>query len=199
MKKIIITSLLFLFATALIAQKDLMGITWNINFPTNNDYLNKTSFAGGKIEYRHFLHEKNMSVGLALDWSTYEQHIPRQTLEKPDGNGAVTSDFIAQVYQVPFTATFHYYFEERKRFQPYLGIALGAQYLEQDLYYNVYVNEENNWGFVARPEFGFIAKTHSGWGLVLGANYSYATNKTDLINSNSFKNWGVNIGIMFGQ
>src|SRR5215203_5657081 len=111
MKKIILISLLSLFASAVIAQKNLVGIAWDINFPNNDNYLNKTSFSGGKIEYRKFLHGKNISVGLALDWASYEQYIPRQTFEKPDGSGAITGDFVAEAYQVPFTATAHYYFE----------------------------------------------------------------------------------------
>src|SRR3982751_795301 len=113
MKKIVIVSAFLFFVIATVsAQKDLLGVSWGINFPTNNDYLNKTSFAGGRIEYRHFLrHNENVTLGLSLDWSSYEQHIPRQTFQKPDGNSAVTSDFVATAYQVPFTATAHYYFK----------------------------------------------------------------------------------------
>src|SRR4051794_6434036 len=112
MKKIIIiSSMIFLFAVSGVAQKNLMGIGWEINFPTNTDYVDKTSYSGGKIEYRHFF-KKNVSGGLALNWCTYEQHLPRQTFQKPDGNSAVTSDFVAQIYQVPITATVHYYLKE---------------------------------------------------------------------------------------
>ena len=176
MKKLLITSLLFISVTAVIAQKNLIGVAWDVNFPSNNGYLNKTSFGGGKIEYRHFLKGKNISAGLALDWSNYEQSFARQTFEKPDGSGAITSDFVAQVYQVPFTATVHYYFEGSKKVEPYIGVALGGQYMEQSLYYNVYVSDDNNWGFVARPELGLIINPqHKGWGFLVGAYYSYAT------------------------
>ena len=198
MKKLIITSVLFLSATVIFAQSNLMGVTWNINFPTNTDYLTKTSFAGGRIDYRHFIKHTNFSFGFALDWASYEQYFPRQTFQKPDGNGAVTSDFVAQVYQVPLVATLHYYFKESKMLKPYASIGLGASYMEQNLYYNVYTSGENNWGFVARPELGAIIKPHgNGWGILVGANYSIATNKTDLINSNSFSNFGLNIGFVF--
>src|ERR1043166_7381147 len=160
MKKLIISlSLVFLFAASGVAQKNLFGIGWEINMPSNNGYLTKTSFAGGKAEYRHLLKHKNISVGLAVNWCTYEQHIPRQTFESGDGNTAVTSDFVAQVYQLPFTASVHYYFNEKsKMLKPFAGIALGGQYMEQSLYYNVYISENKNWGFVARPELGAIYK-----------------------------------------
>jgi outer membrane protein W len=200
MKKIMITGVIALLATTGFAQKNLFGIAWEINFPNNSDYITKASFAGGKIDYRHFF-KKNISAGLALNWATYEQYLPRQTFVKPDGNSAVTSDFVAQSYQLPITATVHYYFEKNKMFQPYVGLALGGQYLQQSLYYNVYVSDDDNWGFVARPELGTVIRVHPdhGWGFLVAANYSYATNKTDLLDNNSFKNFGISIGVVFEQ
>jgi hypothetical protein len=38
-----------------------------------------------------------------------------------------------------------------------------------------------------------------GWGFIVAANYSYATNKTDVIGSNSFTNFGVTIGVVVGH
>ena len=200
-KLIIIASLILLFSTAGLAQKNAFGFSWEINMPSNNGYLDKTSYAGGKVEYRHLLKYKNVSVGLAINWATYEQHIPRQTFQGSDGNSAVTSDFVAQVYQLPFTATAHYYFQEGKPLRPYVGIALGGQYMEQSLYYNVYISENKNWGFVARPELGAIYKPKNArtWGILGALNYSYATNTTDLIDNNSFNNFGITLGVIFGQ
>jgi len=204
MKKIsIFLPLLFLIAvkgyTQGYTQKNFFAVAWEINVPNNTDYLSKTSYSGGKLDYRYFF-KHNMSAGIALNWATYEEHLPRQTFTKPDGNSAVTSDFIAQAYQIPITATFHYYFEESKLFKPYIGVALGGQNLEQSLYYNVYVSEDNNWGFVARPELGTIinlSQHNKSVGLLVAANYSFATNKTELLNKDSFKNFGISIGVAF--
>lgn len=200
MKKISISlSLILLIAVTGYSQKNLFAVSWEVNIPNNSDYLNKTSLAGGKFDYRYFV-KKNLSVGLALNWATYEQHIPRTTFQKPDGSAAVTTDFVAQVYQLPITATAHYYLKETKRLMPYVGIALGGQYLEQSLYYNVYVSDNNNWGFVARPEIGTVihlSETNKTWGLLLAASYSFATNKNELINTDSFKNLGISIGLAF--
>ncbi|HEY1871945.1 MAG TPA: hypothetical protein VGG71_12860, partial [Chitinophagaceae bacterium] len=170
MKKSIITSaLLLMIITTVTAQKNLFAVDWGINFPNNNGYLTKTSYSGGKLDYRHFF-KQNMSFGFALDWASYEQYIPRQTFQKADGSGAVTSDFDAVAYQVPFTGSFHYYFDQKKRLRPYVGAALGGQYLEQSLYYNVYVTDDDNWGFVARPEVGLLINPNSKyWGLQVAA------------------------------
>src|SRR5881275_2837090 len=95
----------------------------------------------------------------------------KRTFVKPDGNSAVTSDFVAQSYQLPITATVHYYFKETKLLKPYAGIALGGQYVQQSLYYNVYVSDDDNWGFVARPEVGVIIKPneYKEWGILIAA------------------------------
>jgi hypothetical protein len=202
MKKVYITTALLCFVAATgFAQKSLFGVGWNINFPKNDGYLTKTSYAGGKLEYRHFINQ-NFSVGAALDWTTFEQHLPKQTFEKPDGSSAVTSDFIIQSYHLPVTAIGHYYWKQTKILRPYVGVALGGNYVEQSLYYNVYVSDENNWGFVVRPELGTLiipGGIFQGWGIIVAANYSYATNKTEIINKSDFKNVGVTLGFVFGQ
>ena len=205
MKKLIITASLFLLTTsAILAQNtqltNLFGIGWNINFPNNSPYLSKTSYAGGKIEYRHFSHSGNLSFGLALDWANYEQHIPTQTVHSPDGNSAITSDYIAQASQLPIMATTHYYFKASKMLKPFIGLGVGTTYMDQSLYYNVYVSSVNNWGFAIRPELGtLIIPNYHNFGFLLGVNYLYSTNKTDIVNLSSFQNFGINIGVVFTQ
>ena len=199
MKKLSVLLLIILALPAKhFAQHNLVGFNWEINFPNNGDYLTKASYSGAKLEYRHFL-KKNLSIGIALDWATYEEYFPRQTFEKPDGNAAITTDFVAQAYQVPITGTVHYYFSEGKFLRPFAGLALGGQYLEQTLYYNVYATDDDNWGFVVRPEIGTIIKMSENFGFLAGAHYSYSTNKTDILNRNSFSNFGFDIGVVFNQ
>ena len=81
-----------------------------------------------------------------------------------------------------------------------MGAALGGQYLEQSLYYNVYVSDDNNWGFVARPELGVLIIPHDKyWGFLVAAYYSYGTNHTDIIKIDSFNNFGISLGVVFGE
>jgi outer membrane protein W len=200
MKKIITIVLITLFISgAALAQKNVYAISWEVNFPNNENYISKTSFTGGKIEYRHIF-PKNFSIGLAMNWATYEEYSPRRTLEKPDGSSAITSDYIVQAYQLPITATAHYYFKSSKLLHPYAGIAIGGQYMEQSLYYNVYVSDDNNWGFVVRPEVGVLIKPDKFgyWGILIGASYSYSTNKIALLNEDKFSNIGLSLGVAFG-
>jgi outer membrane protein W len=203
MKKAIALSIIICsFSATGFTQKSLFAIGWEMNFPGNGDYVTKPSYAGAKLDYRYFINS-NLSAGIAFNWATYEEYLPRQTFQKPDGNSAVTSDFVAQSYQLPIALNCHYYFghEKTRLLKPYAGIALGAQYLEQTLYYNVYVTEENSWGFVARPELGVLITPSSFNGVAfhVAATYSYATNKTDLVDLGSFKNLGITIGMAFGR
>src|SRR5438045_367806 len=131
MKKLFITSiLLFILGATSFAQQHgyLLGFAWEPNFPKNSGYLNQTSFRGGKFEYRYYI-KKEFSVGLAMNWATYEQYFPPHTYEKADGSMAINGDFLAQAYQFPLTATAHYYFHETNIFKPYAGIAIGGQYM----------------------------------------------------------------------
>jgi hypothetical protein len=201
MKKIILTtSLLIFFSAAAFTQMNVFGVHWEVNIPTSGDYLTETSWSGGRVEYRHFLKGKDISVGLAMSWDGYDQYFSRQTYQKADGNSAITSDFVAHVYTLPLTATSHYYFARKGKVRPFAGLGLGAQYMEQKLYYNVYESDEYNWGFIARPEVGiFIGPPNSIGGINVSAGWSFATNKNGITQKDSFTNFSLTLGVLFGE
>lgn len=204
MKKLII--LLYISAisvSSLNAQSDWhlkdMGIlNWQIATPLNTDYLKETSLAGGSVEYRRFL-KPNMSVGIGFSWNSFEQHIPARVYEKPDGSQALYTDFIHQVYTLPMYLNAHYYFGGGEKMKPYAGIGLGAQYSEQDAYYNIFVTEEKNWGFVARPEVGLLYRFTNYFGLHGNVGFNYATNKSDEFKIDNLKHVYYSIGIYWNQ
>ena len=75
MRKLTLTFVLVVgMAATGFAQREFFALAWEINVPTNSNYLNKTSFAGGKAEYRKFLSE-NMSFGLAWTWASSEKWV----------------------------------------------------------------------------------------------------------------------------
>jgi len=177
-------------------QKHAFGIAWEVNSPNNSGYLTKTSWSGGKLEYRYFL-KPNLSVGGAMDWASYSQYFSRQTYTKADGNTAITSDFVAHIYTLPIMATTHYYFEQKAKMRMFVGLGLGAQYMEQRLFYNVYETYEYNWGFVGRPEFGIlIGRPESHSPILLAINYGFATNENGITKKSSFNSFGVTLGVL---
>jgi len=207
MKKLII--LIFISAAcmgSLSAQKEtstwhldnFMTFNWQIATPISTNYLKETSLAGGNFEYRRFL-KPNMSVGIGFSWNSFEQHIPPQVYEKPDGSRQLYTDFIHQVYTLPMYLNAHYYFGSGEKMKPYAGIGLGAQYSEQSAYYNIFVTEEKNWGFVARPEAGLLYKLSNYLGLHGNVGFNYATNKNDAFKIESLKHVYYSIGIYWNS
>lgn len=197
-KNLISLTIALFFATASFAQSgamtNLFAGSWEIAFPTNSDFLTKTSLAGGRLEYRKFI-KQNVSVGLAASWNSFDQYFNTQTYQKSDGTGAVTTDMVRQIYTVPITATVHYYFKGSTHVLPYVGIGIGTQYSEQNAYFNVYELNSTNWGFVVRPEVGVLLPFNRYWNVLLAGGYNFSTNKNDEFKIDNLKQWTLNVGL----
>lgn len=202
MKKLIIISAILLFTgTAVMAQDihNLFGASWEIAFP-QGDFIKKASFAGGKLEYRHFL-RSNLSLGLTMSWNNYEEYVGRKTYENADQTQAITTDNQRYIFALPITADAYYYFKTGGNVKPYVGVGLGAQYASQEVYYNIYYSEEKNWGFVARPQVGALIRLQptSPSYIMLGAGYNYATNKNESFKVDNMSNFWFSIGFGFAN
>jgi len=174
-----------------------IGLSWEINVPAGNDYISKTSLSGFKIEYRKFFSEQ-FSAGIAVAWNTTEQYYNTKTYEKTDGSSAVTTDMVRQSFNLPMMLTGHFYPKFTSHiFKPYAGIGLGAQYSTQDVFYNIYVIDNDGWGFVARPEIGTLAKLNEHIAGIASVGYNYATNKIDALGVSNLKQIVFNVGIAF--
>ncbi len=173
---------------------NFMTLNWQIATPLSTDYLKKTSLAGGNFEYRRFLNPK-ISVGIGFSWNSFEQYIAPKVYEKPDGSRQLYTDFVHQVYTLPIYLNSHYYFDGGENIKPYVGIGLGAQYSEQSAYYNIFVSEDDNWGFVARPEGGLLVKMNDHFGLHGAVGFNYATNKNEDFKIDNLKHVYYNVGI----
>jgi outer membrane protein W len=200
MKKIIIIFFtLFAFLLSANAQRlhNLYGLSWEVAFPTG-DFVKEASYQGGKFEFRHFL-KPNMSVGATIGWNNYDEYVTRQTYENADQTAAVTTDNERFIFNLPMTVDGFYYFKDGGRFMPYIGVGLGAQYSSQEVYYNIYVTEDDNWGFIARPQIGSLIDlgVNSPTRLMIGAGYNYSTNKNESFKIDNFQNFWVSIGISF--
>ncbi len=177
--------------------KSMIGLSWEVAFPSSNDYLSKSSLRGGRLEYRTFINP-NISVGLGLSWNSFDQYRPSQTYKTLSGNSAVTTDVVRQIYTLPITVTGHYYFQMgNPHIRPYIGLGLGAQYAEQNSYFNVYGIERKNWGFVTRPELGALFRVGEEFSILLAGSYNISTNKNEDFDISSLKQFGINLGGAF--
>lgn len=185
------------FAKAQHRITNLYAFSWEVSFPSN-DLVDKVSYNGARIEYRRFIKE-NFSVGGALSWNNFNQYYPRSTYENADQTQAITTDTYRAVFNLPITLTGHYYIAGGPYFKPYVGLGLGTMYSDQEVYYNIFITEEENWGFIARPEIGALINFNSisDVRMMLSAGYNYATNKNEAFKINSLSNFWVGLGIVW--
>jgi hypothetical protein len=172
----------------------MADVAWDVNFPINNKFVSKTSFEGFKFELRRMI-KSGISAGFEVGWNTYYQYVPRQTYQIQDG--AVTTDLYTYIYTLPLALNVHHYFNINKMVTTYAGLALGATYSQQKIYYNTYVSQDENWGFLVRPELGAIIKFQEGMGLLVGARYSYSTNSQKTFQINGLQSFGLQLGLVF--
>src|SRR5215204_4999981 len=108
-------------------ERDLVAFSWEISSPTSNKFISETSLSGWRLEYRKGI-TPNISVGLGLSWSAFDEYVTTKTYTTPDKTKAITTDMIRQVYSLPITLLGHYYFSSKSKvFEPYVGLGLGAQ------------------------------------------------------------------------
>ena len=200
-KSIIILLVLVMLYTGSYAQSlgpDKFSIAWEVGIPSN-DFMSATSYSGGRIEYQRMI-KPNVSVGIAGSWNSFSEYVPKTTYQKPDGSGAITTDIVNEIYSVPLTLTAKYYFLHDKRaLTPYVGIGLGAQYSAQAKYFNIYGLEDNNWGFVARPELGLQFSFNRNSSLFLSGVYNYAAVKSDFFKTDNLDHIALAIGFVFSN
>lgn len=186
------------FAQSDKAFDEFFTFGWDVNIPMGDKFVDATSYAGGKMEFRKMV-KHNLSIGLDLSWNSYYEYQPYQTYRVNESTD-ITTDLYRYNYTLPMAITGHYYFDTNSRiFQPYAGLGLGAVYAEQKLYVNIYELSGDNWGFLARPEIGTIIRFHqdSDMGLLLGARYSYSTNSNDSFKIDNLQALGFNLGFVW--
>jgi hypothetical protein len=199
MKKLLILCLLILAANGVLAQRNYLLATWNYNVPlSNSDFLNSSSGAGGKIGYRFQIAESRFSVGLDINWATYDEYKPYETFEQP--GGATSTDYINYIYNYGAVVSGQYSFPlgEKELFIPYGGIGIGANYNVYRTYYNVFQNEDKRPGFLVRPEAGMLIRfgERKSLGAIVGISYDYSTNKSEDFGNENFSSFGAQVGLV---
>lgn len=199
MKKMITFSLvLFVCIVGYGQQKGNSEIflNWNLGAPVSNSFVKGFNGSGANLGYNAFI-AKDLAVGGSLGWNNYNTYYDRQTYNTK--TGAVTTDMYTYMFNLPITATVTKYIDLGNIVSPYVKLALGALYSEQNQYYNIYEDRQTNWGFTAIPEIGarFTLQPQSKWSLNAGAQYLYATNKASNYGLNNIRTVSANIGASF--
>ena len=142
--------------------------------------------------------DHNLSIGLDLSWNSYYEYKSYQTYHV-DANTDVTTDLYKYLYTLPMAVTAHYYFDTDGIFKPYIGLGMGAVYSSPRLYFNIYELDEENWGFLMRPEIGTIIKFDrtADMGILVGARYSMSTNQEPTFRIENLQAIGFQLGLVW--
>lgn len=198
MKCIVIISCLLSIVLTANAQpfRNYFSVSYDVNKPlSGTDVANDISFQGAKVGFRK-LFNNGFMAGVDFSYATYDDYIPRDTYTFD--NGALTTDFYPYAYSYGLTVAGDYLFARNNRLSPFIGVGVGASFIDYTLYYNVFSNSDTQWGFLVRPEAGLLLRLGSreAWGLTAGVHYDYSTAKNERLGYDDFSNVGASVGIV---
>jgi hypothetical protein len=172
----------------------LFDLNWGPGSTINNSFVSGFATKGGDIGYSYFI-KKDLSVGIDLGWNNYWKYAPTATYDLK--SGAATTDLYKYIFTLPIRANVTRYFHLGKLFSPYVKTGFGAEYSEQNLYYNVFETTHSNWGFVTNSEVGvkISPAPYSPFAFNLGFRYQYATNSVPQYNINHLQAYNVIFGV----
>jgi len=198
MKKlaVIIIAVLLLTCPARAQEKPSQGfspaslytLSWTMGVPAGGfeDFINNISFAGGTLAGRYFL-KKGFALGFEFGWSSYYRKYPRETYYSGDGT-AITAIQYSYALVVPWKVGAYYYFIPKALADPYLGLSLGGDYMEEHILVQEFDVYNIQWGFTLSPEAGVLVKLgkDSNWGASISAQYWFNTNEFSFTGGKSY-------------
>jgi hypothetical protein len=197
MKKLFILAVAMLAGLAGFSQQPAASnitVNWNFAAPLSSDFVKGLQGYGGNIGYNQSI-GKGLTAGLEVGWNTSYKYYPRQTNDTKDG--AFTTDMYKSLYTLPVTLNVTKYFTLGNILSPYVKVGAGTLYSEQHQYYNIYEEDNSNWGFTLIPELGLHIKTNptAKWAFNVGAQYRYATNAVTNYHISNLQSVNFNGGI----
>ena len=169
---------------------------WEFGLPVGNSFVTNFSALGVNVGYSRFIKD-DLAVGTEFGWNNYYQYSARKTYQF--SQGAATTDLYKYIYTLPLVLNVTHYFNGGETFKPYIRLGLGAQYSEQNLYYNVYESTNTNWGFVAIPEIGTTIhfNEHSPSSLNVSVRYKFSTNSAKDLGVNNVQTLNFAVGYVY--
>ncbi len=181
--------------------RSIYTLSWNISIPVGDfsRFISVTSPMGGSFTGRYFVFD-NLTLGFEVGWNNYYEKFPRKTYYFDDGL-AITASHYRYAYMVPFRFNTLYYFTPEKMISPYIGLAVGGNYMEQHVILQNWDIYDSEWGFLLTPELGALVKfgNYSRWGIDVKASYWFSTNSAEFGNEkfNLMQGINFNFGICY--
>ncbi|MGD9400639.1 MAG: hypothetical protein PVF95_00065 [bacterium] len=176
MKYVLAILLLLALSSSAQAFSSMGGATYNVSFALGDtrEFIDAVSWRGWNLEGRWF-HNDNLSFGLSWHWTTLHE---QETGTWPVEGGHVTGGQFRRISTSPFLVNTHWHFvNTRDRYQkyiPYLGMGLGAYWIETRHEIGVFAFEDRNWHFGLAPEAGMFVNLKFETYLMVTLRYNYA-------------------------
>jgi outer membrane protein W len=192
-KAIIIVTLAVIVGSASFAQ-NVWTVNYDIGIPLGSmtDYVSKASFRGFSVNGNTYITDK-ITVGGTIHWSAYYEKYPRDTYELPDG--AITSTVWAKAYTMPLLVNVRYNFKPEGTIRPYVGLATGAYYIQQETQIGLFTDKRDNWRWGLTPEVGlYYPFGLSDFGLHARVGYNHVFYNVDPIGT-TLSNLTISVGV----
>ena len=172
------------------------SLSWEYNAPLANtsDWIGNASATGARLTYKKMINDR-FAAGVDFTWNVFDEYEPTQTFE--NGSGAITTDYFKYTYGYGFAASGQYFLPfSTTKVMPYVGLGLGAALNRYTLYYNVYSEGDDSWGFLARPEIGVMFPFGGKVGAQIGVRYDFSTADSEYFELDKPSNLAVNVGLV---
>lgn len=182
MKKLKYISALALLLTISIPGFSQGGGIWNFQWVmglpvgSTTDFISQFSVRGFGVEGRGYVTDK-LTIGGRAAWQTFYQNDGWITEEFEDAT--IHGYKRAYINAIPLTVNGHYYFGYGMVL-PYIGVGIGAYYIETRDFMGIYYLQEKAWHFGVAPEIGVVVPFgSSNTGINLAVKYNYAAKTKD--------------------
>ncbi|MDR0364004.1 MAG: porin family protein [Bacteroidales bacterium] len=157
MKKYIVIALIIAASFTVMAQTNVWKVNWDMNAPArqSSDFINKFSVRGVSIDASWFLND-NFALGGTVGWGLFYEKTDKITEVLEGGNITFTGPQQKYLNFIPLLFNGEYYFGSSDHIRPYLGVGLGAAWVENVKNAVLYQIYDKNWMFALAPEVGVI-------------------------------------------
>lgn len=158
------------------------------------DFSGDFSWRGFELDTRFFINE-NVSMGIQSGWNVFREEsdgVVTQSFENDEGVLTLSGKRFRFTNCIPILATAHYHLGEEGDVRPYIGLGVGAYYIEKRVEMGLYEVNTSKTHFGLSPSLGIVIPGYSDGVVHLGVQYhsAFASGDYDGVNSLAF-----NIGL----
>lgn len=183
MKKIIaftVFALLLFGQNAYSQQSGYWSVQYAMGFGTGDlgDYISKTSFRGGVLEYRKAVTDQVL-VGFEVGWNVFYEKKDYDTYTV--GTESLSGIQYRTENATPILISAEYFFPTENTLKPYVGFGIGTMYTKRTTDMGQWRLEEDPWSFAIKPEIGFLYQLSGGTSFKMAAKYynGFSTSQLD--------------------